>query len=111
MLEVVNSLHRTQAGLTDVTKNQVRKIVICPHHRRNLTRLLHLCLPCQHPLHKGENTEFKKPKKVTADMSDSIFQETGSAVPIASRKYSVCYNDCIHVHLTYIHFALSMKKK
>ena len=44
-------------------------------------------------------------------MSDSIFQETGIAVPIASRKYSVCYNDCIHVHTTYIHFALSMKKK
>ena len=35
-----------QAGLIQVTKDQVRKIVICPRHRRNFTFARSKC-PCQ----------------------------------------------------------------
>ena len=30
---------------------------------------------------------MKKPKKVTADVSDSIFKEFGIVIPVASQKY------------------------
>ena len=44
--------------------------------------------PREHPLHQGKTTKLKKPKKVTTDISDSIFQEFGVVIPIASHKYS-----------------------
>ena len=34
-----------------------------------------------------EKKKLKKLKKVTADVSDSIFQEFGIVIPIASHKY------------------------
>ena len=34
-----------------------------------------------------EKKKLKKPEKVTADVSDSIFQEFGIVIPIASHKY------------------------
>ena len=77
-----------QAGLSGITKDKLKKIVICPRHRRKFTRLRDQGGPCQHPLHQGEKTKLRKPKKVTADVSDGIFQEFGIVIPIASRKYS-----------------------
>ena len=77
-----------QAGRFGVENDEMRKITICPRHRRKFTRLRELSGPCQHPLHKGEKTKLKKPKKVTADISDRIYQETRIVIPIASRKYS-----------------------
>ena len=77
-----------QAGLSDVTKDELKTIVIFPRHRRKFTRLRDRSGPCEHPLHQGETTKLKKPKKVTADISDSIFEEFGVVIPIASRKYS-----------------------
>ena len=65
-----------QAGRFGVENDEMRKITICPRHRRKFTRLRELSGPCQHPLHKGEKTKLKKPKKVTADISDRIYQET-----------------------------------
>ena len=72
-----------QAGRFGVENDEMRKFTICPRHRRKLTRG-----PCQHPLHKGEKTKLKKSKKVTADISDRIYQETRIVIPSASRKYS-----------------------
>ena len=77
-----------QAGLSDVTKDELKTIVIFPRHRRKFTRLRDKSGPCEHPLHQGETTKLKKPKKVTADISDSIFEEFGVVIPMASRKYS-----------------------
>ena len=77
-----------QAGLSGVTKDELKTIVIFPRHRRKFTRLRDKSGPCEHPLHQGETTKLKKPKKVTADISDGIFEEFGVVIPIASRKYS-----------------------
>ena len=76
-----------QAGLPGVMKDELKTTVICPRHRRKFTRLRDQSGPCQHPCHQGTQTKLKKPKKVTADVSDSIFQEFGTVIPIASRKY------------------------
>jgi len=76
-----------QADLPDVTKDELKTIVICPRQRRKFTRLRDQSGPCQHSFHQGEKTKLKKPKKVTADVSGSIFQEFGVVIPIASRKY------------------------
>jgi len=73
-----------QAGRSGVENDEIRKII----HRRKFTRLRELSGPCQHPRHKGEKTKLKKPKKVTADISDRLYQETRIVIPIASRKYS-----------------------
>ena len=70
-----------QAGRFGLENDEMRKITICPRHRRKFNRLRELSGPCQHPLHKGEKTKLKKPKKVTADISDRIYQD--------------CYNYCI----------------
>ena len=77
-----------QAGLSGVKKDELKTIVIFPRHRRKFTRLRDKSGPCEHPLHQGETTKLKKPKKVTADISDSIFEEFDVVIPIASRKYS-----------------------
>ena len=75
-----------QAGLPGVMMDEL-KAVICPRHRRKFTRLRDQNGPCQHPLHQGEKTKLKKPRMVTADVSDSLFQEFGIVISIASRKY------------------------
>ena len=41
-----------------------------------------------HPLHKCEKTKLTKLKKVTADISEIIYQETGIVISVASRKNS-----------------------
>ena len=76
-----------QAGLSGVTNEELKTIVICPRHRRKFTRLRDQSGPCQHPFHQGEKTKLKKPKKVTTDVGDRLFQEFGIVIPIASRKY------------------------
>lgn len=76
-----------QAGLSGVTNEELKTIVICPRHRRKFTRLRDQSGPCQHPFHQGEKTKLKKPKKVTTDVADRLFQEFGIVIPIASRKY------------------------
>jgi len=76
-----------QAGLPGVMKDELKTTVICPRHRQKFTRLRDQSGPCQHPGHQGTQTKLKKSKKVTADVSDSIFQEFGTVIPIASRKY------------------------
>ena len=70
-----------------VVSEEMRKMTICPRHRRKFTRLHDLSGPCQHPLHKGKNSKLRKPKKVTADISERIKQETGIVIPIAASKY------------------------
>ena len=70
--------------------DELKKIFICPRHCRKCSCLGDQCGPCQHPFHQEnqeENQKLKKPKKVTADVSDSIFQEFGIVIPIASHKY------------------------
>ena len=52
------------------------------------TLLRELSDPCRHPLHKGEKTKLKKLKKVRAEISEKIYQETGIVILIALRKYS-----------------------
>ena len=79
-----------QAGLPSVTKEEeeeLKTIVICPRHSRKFTRLRDQSGPCQHPFHQGEKTKLKKPKKVTTDVADRLFQAFGIVIPIASRKY------------------------
>ena len=43
-----------QAGLPGVTKDELKKIVIYPRHRRKFSRLRG---PCQHPFHEGDQGE------------------------------------------------------
>ena len=43
-----------QAGLSGVTNEELKTIVICPRHRRKFTRLREQSGPCQHPFHQGE---------------------------------------------------------
>jgi len=66
------------------------------------TCLRELSGACQHPLHKGEKTKLKKPKKVTADISEKTYKETGIVIPIASRKsvVSFCFSLPIEVFVT-----------
>ena len=77
-------------------------MTVCPRHRRKFTRLRELSGACQHPLHKGEQTKLKKPKKVTADIWEKTYQETGIVIPIASRKsvVSVRFSSAIEVFVT-----------
>ena len=77
-----------QAGWCAPPGEELRKMTVCPHHRRKFTRVRELSGPCQHPLHEGGKTKLKKPKKVTADISEKLFQKTGIVLPIATRKYS-----------------------
>ena len=65
---------------------EIKKMTICPRHRRKFTRLRELTGQCQHPLHKGEISKLKKPKNVTADISERIYQQTRIVIPIAARK-------------------------
>ena len=75
-----------QAGRCGVVNAQIKKMTICPRHRRKFTRLRELTGQCQHPLHKGEISKLKKPKNVTADISERIYQQTRIVIPIAARK-------------------------
>ena len=70
-----------QAGLSGITKDELKTIVVCPRHRRKFTCLCDKSGPCEHPFHQGETTKLKKPKKV------SIFKAFRIVIPIASRKY------------------------
>ena len=65
-----------QAGCCVIQSKELRKMTVCPRHRRKFTCLRELSGTCQHPLHKEEKTKLKKPKKVTADISEKIHQET-----------------------------------
>ena len=56
-----------QAGRCGVVNAEIKKMMICPRHRRKFTRLRELTGQCQQPLHKGEISKLKEPKKVTAD--------------------------------------------
>lgn len=49
-----------QAGLSGVTKDELKTIVICPRHRRKFTRLRDKSGPCERPSHQGETTKLKK---------------------------------------------------
>lgn len=91
-----------QAGCCVIKGKELRKMTVCPRHRRKFTRLREMSGACQHPLHKGEKTKLKKPKKVTADISEKTYQETGIVIPIASRKsvVSFCFSSAIEVFVT-----------
>ena len=43
-----------QGGGCGVVNAEIKKMTICPRHRRKFTRLRELTGQCQHPLHKGE---------------------------------------------------------
>jgi len=75
-----------QAGRCGVVNAEIKKMTICPRHRRKFTRIRELNGQCQHPLHKGEISKLKKPKKVTADISERIYQQTRIGIPIGARK-------------------------
>ena len=75
-----------RAGRCGVVNAEIKKMTICPRHRRKITRLRELTGQCQHPLHKGEISKLKKPKNVTADISERIYQQTRIVIPIAARK-------------------------
>lgn len=75
-----------QAGRCGVVNAEIKMTTICPRHRRKFTRLRELTGQCQHPLHKGEISNLKKPKKATADISERIYQQTMIVIPIAARK-------------------------
>ena len=49
-----------QAGRCGVVNAEIKKMTICPRHRRKFTRLRELTGQCQHPLHKGEISKLKK---------------------------------------------------
>ena len=78
-----DNLILNQAGCRVIQGEELRKMTVCPRHRRKFTRLRELSGACQHPLHKGEKMTLKKPKKVTADNSEKIHEETGIVIPIA----------------------------
>ena len=69
-----------------IQDEELRKMTVCPPHLRKFTGFREFSGPCQHPLHKGEKMKLKKPKKVTADISEIIYQGTGIVIPIASRQ-------------------------
>ena len=77
-----------QARCCVIKDEELRKMTVCPPHRRKFTRLREFSGPYRHPLLKGEKTKLKKLNKITADISEIIYQETGIAISIASRKYS-----------------------
>ena len=72
-----------QARWCVIQDEELRKMTVCPPHRRKFTRMWEFSGHCQNPLHKGEKAKLKKPNKITADISKIIYQETG----IASQKY------------------------
>ena len=51
--------------------------------------------------------KLKKPKKITADVSDNIFQELGIVIPIASHKYPSV--DWLHASLSEINLFCPFK--
>ena len=98
----VRKLILNQAGFPGVTRDELKKIVICPHRRRKCNRLRGHSGPCQHPFHQDqwEKKKSKKAKKIAADVSDSIYQEFGIVIPIASHKYPSV--DWLHANLSEI---------
>ena len=78
-----------QAGLPAATKDEFKKIVIYHVTTENaavcVTKVSHVNALSIKTI--KETKEMKKPKKVTADVSDSICQEFGIVIPIASHKY------------------------
>ena len=52
-----------QAGRCGVVNAEIKKMTICPRHRRKFTRLRELTGQCQHPLHKGEISKLKNPRR------------------------------------------------
>ena len=56
---------------------ELRKMTVCQPHPRKFTGFREFSGPCQHPLHDGEKTKLKKPKKEIADISEIIYQGTG----------------------------------
>ena len=80
-----------QAGFPDVTTDELKKIVFLPLHRRKCSRLCDQSgsvNTLQFPIRRSRRRKkLKKPNKVTADVSDSIFQEFDIVIPIASHKY------------------------
>ena len=71
------------------TKDELKKIVICHVTAENaavcVTKVDHVNTLFIKKI--KEKKEMKKPKHVTADVSDSIFQEFGIVIPVASQKY------------------------
>ena len=82
--------------------------MICPRHRRKFTRLRDQSGPCQHPFHQGEKPKLKKPKKVTTDVANILFQEFGIFGVHLFHPISIPWeSDFMHVRQTLIYFSLS----
>ena len=87
----IRKLILNQAGLPGITKDELKKTVNCHVTAENaavcVTKVGYVS---QHPFHQedqGEKKKMKKPKQITTDLSDSIFQEFGIVIPIASHEY------------------------
>ena len=78
-----------RAGKFDVSSEQMKLFSICTYHRQHLTTHWPGCkrLTCNYPDHQGKKLPLKQSRRVTWQLSESIFRASGYVVSIGSGEY------------------------
>ena len=71
-----------------LSEKEIGGMTICPRHRKNLTRLRDRKAKCCSPFHVGQNPVLKLPKRVTKDLSETIYDHLRFPVPIGTGTYA-----------------------
>lgn len=75
-----------RAGKFNVSSEEKKTFSICTYHRQYLTTHWPGCKrsTCTYPEHQGKKVTFKKPRRVTRQLSESIYGASGYVVSIGS---------------------------
>ena len=71
-----------------LSEKEIGGMTICPRHRKNLTRLRDRKAKYCSPSHFGRNPVLKLPKRVTKDISETIYDHLRFMVPIGTGTYA-----------------------
>ena len=76
----------TQAGLFDVSPDQLKIMTVCPSHRHMLGRYWRPLRSCQYPTHSGPVHQYKNRKVFNLQLTMEVHRLYRCLVQIGSRK-------------------------